>query len=49
MLDSGVPVAVVFCGVIEEVPIVLVIVLDELYWCPDVCGAVVEVVTLVWV
>ena len=49
MFDSGVPVKLVFCGMIKEVPIVLAVVLDELYWCPVVCGNVVEVVALVWV
>ena len=49
MFKSGVPIELLCCFVVDEVPIVLVVGVKEFYRCPSFCTSVVEVVADVWV
>ena len=44
VLAGRVPVAVVFCVMVNNIPVVLSFGLEELEWCPPVCTVVKDVV-----
>ena len=49
MLGSSVPVVVVLCMMVDEVPVLFFVGVEEFYWAVLLCTGVEEVVSSVWV